>query len=247
MKSKLLIIDDTPTAATLAATLEDAGFETAIASDPSTAIRRIESESFEAILLDPMVRGRMNGFSVLSFIELDRPDLVARTFLVTALGDQTVMHTAPALMPRLFRKPVDLDSLGAAIQRLGSSDARACVKGGSRRALIAEDDAATASLLAGLMMELGYAPSCAANGREAIQQLTAGDYDILILDLMMPDVDGFALLQYIEETHPSLLARVIVSTGVPERFLASVDAKPIRGVLHKPIRLEELNRLLETA
>lgn len=247
MKSKVLIVDDTPAAATLATMAEEAGFETGIASDPSTAIKRIETESFEAILLDPMVRGRMNGFSVLSFLELDRPDLVARTFLVTALCEQTVLHTAPELMPRLFRKPVDLDSLGEAIRKLAGPGAHANVKGGKRRALIAEDDAESASLLAGLMIELGYAPSLAMNGREAIQELAADDYAILILDLMMPDVDGFALLEYIEEMHPSLLARVIVSTGVPERFLGSLDAKPIRGVLHKPVRLEELNRLLETA
>ncbi len=244
MKAKLLIVDDGPATRALAAALEAGGFKSDIAPDASTAIRSIESESYDAILLDPMIGGRMNGFSVLSFLELDRPELVDRTFLLTALGEQTVLHTAPDLLPRLFRKPVDFVALVNAIESRGSADRRPRPAISRPHALIADDDVPTATVLAGLMEELGHATTVVENGREAMHRLAGADYTTLIVDLMMPDVDGFALLKYIEETRPALLHRVIVSTGIPDRFLAFLDAKPIRGVLHKPIALGELKRLL---
>jgi len=245
MKARLLIIDDD--AQRLAAMLEAAGFAAVTASDLSTAMKLLETEAVEAIVLDPMLRGRINGFTMLSFIELDRPDLVERTFLVTALSEQTVLRTAPALMPRLFRKPLDVAGLATAIRNLGSSSASARPAVDSPRVMIIEDDEATAAATAELMAELGYSPDVAENGREAIQRLATAEYEFLIIDLVLPDVDGFSLLQYIEDIRPSLLRRVIVSTGMPNRFLTSLDTKPIRGVLHKPIRREDLGRLLKTA
>ena len=62
------------------------------------------------------------------------------------------------------------------------------------RILIAEDDKGTRRLMEDTLSDAGYEPISAADGQEALELLTRKHVDLLILDVMMPRLDGFALL-----------------------------------------------------
>lgn len=76
-----------------------------------------------------------------------------------------------------------------------------------------EDDAAIRTLLLTLLSRDGFAVDIATNGREGIDAVSAADYSLVILDLMMPKASGYDVLAQIEATNPALLSRVIVLTA----------------------------------
>ena len=67
--------------------------------------------------------------------------------------------------------------------------------------------------------------TCAGDGATAIAALANADFDAIILDLIMPDVDGFTVLERLRATKPHLLHRVIVTTAFP-RNMQSISSRP---------------------
>lgn len=79
----------------------------------------------------------------------------------------------------------------------------------------------------------------AGDGAEAIELIDADGYGVILLDLMMPRVDGFAVLEYMRAHHPAELSRTIVASAVPlEEIQRRVDV-PVR-IHTKPFDLPRL-------
>jgi PAS domain S-box-containing protein len=120
--------------------------------------------------------------------------------------------------------------------------------GGSRRkgrALVVDDEPELGRTLATLLEREGYAVEVAEGGRAALARLAAGDYDVVLSDLRMPDVDGPALYAWIEANRPALRERIAFVTGdtlgtSAARFLARVD----RPVVEKPFTRQTIRDLL---
>ena len=90
------------------------------------------------------------------------------------------------------------------------------------RILIAEDDPSTARLLCAIVKRAGYEPLIAADGVQALELLDHNQIDLLLCDVMMPRMDGFALTKAIRESGSML----------PLSRIAFVSAKPsIRGII----------------
>ena len=92
--------------------------------------------------------------------------------------------------------------------------------------------------------ELGYSVEWAQNGKEALDALATRDFDAIVLDLVMPDVDGFAVLDHFHAERAALLRRVIVMTGMPDKYLSALDASTLGGIVQKPLDVRRLERLL---
>lgn len=110
-----------------------------------------------------------------------------------------------------------------------------------RTVLIVEDDPAIQTLLAAILRRSGLQTETVSNGREALTALTSRNYDVAILDLLMPYVDGFEVLSCLESMAPHLLGRMIILSAVSpraidERHIASLAFR----VLHKPFEMEQL-------
>jgi DNA-binding NtrC family response regulator len=89
------------------------------------------------------------------------------------------------------------------------------------RILIADDDEVMAQLLGHLMQREGLTPLLAKDAAEALQLVRAGDPDVLLTDLMMPDMDGMELMRKARDLNPEL--PVILITGFAE-VRGAVDA-----------------------
>ncbi len=106
-----------------------------------------------------------------------------------------------------------------------------------KRILVIDDDETIRRLLTRALRDAGFRVSTADDGVEAIDCLRKSAYDVIVLDLAMPRVDGFAVLHYLRESDPALLRKVIVLTGQdPE----AVNGDPIFAVVRKPFDLARL-------
>jgi CheY-like chemotaxis protein len=79
--------------------------------------------------------------------------------------------------------------------------------------LVVDDDAATMGLLVAVLKHLGLKPRTAGDGREALAIIAADEPGAIILDLLMPEPDGFDVLRHLRVHAPHMLRRVIVVTA----------------------------------
>ena len=107
------------------------------------------------------------------------------------------------------------------------------------KALIVEDDEPIRSMLALIIRHHGFDVDTAEDGDAAIEAIDDNGFDVVLLDLMMPRVDGYAVLQHMDEHDPELLRHTIIATAVPERELRTVSA-PVFAIHSKPFELDRL-------
>jgi len=85
------------------------------------------------------------------------------------------------------------------------------------RALVVDDDDSIRTLLQKLVEHLDINVDTARDGEEAISMIDEDGYDVILLDLMMPHVDGFEVLTHIREKRPDLLGCTIIASAVPKQ------------------------------
>jgi DNA-binding response OmpR family regulator len=103
------------------------------------------------------------------------------------------------------------------------------------RILVVDDDPSLIVLLSRMLVRIGVPPQTAQTGKEALELLYAGHYDLLILDLMLPDIDGFEILSRIRndprfDSMPVLILSAIADPdGISKGLALGAD-----GYLTKP-------------
>ncbi len=112
------------------------------------------------------------------------------------------------------------------------------------RILYAEDDESVAALVDFRLSAEGHEVTLARDGATARTELAEGDHDVVLLDVMMPGVDGFTLVSEAARLEPR--PRIIVITAREPREAAAVaDRAGADSFLSKPFDPEELVRLVE--
>lgn len=106
--------------------------------------------------------------------------------------------------------------------------------------LIVEDDAAIRRLVTMVLEREGYHVEAASDGVEAVRKLGLADYDVIILDLMMPNLDGFTFMSTLAENDPGRLKRIIVTSAAsPAVIRERMKGAPF-DVLPKPFDISKL-------
>jgi DNA-binding NtrC family response regulator len=108
-----------------------------------------------------------------------------------------------------------------------------------KHALVVDDDAGIRVLVTRILARNGFIVDAARDGAEAIEKLLQRDYDVIALDLMMPRIDGFAVVKYLLKHHPELLGRVIVMTAFGAQALDKV-CPPVARFIEKPFDIDTL-------
>jgi len=106
--------------------------------------------------------------------------------------------------------------------------------------LVVDDDQALRGLFTTLLSRRGFSVDCVPDGQEAWEQLSRNPYSVILLDLMMPGVNGFELLERLRRDSPSLLSRIIILTGASQRSLESLDTSRVWGLIRKPFDIDNL-------
>lgn len=117
------------------------------------------------------------------------------------------------------------------------------------RILVAEDNAVNQRVIQGLLRRLGYEPVIVENGLLALEAVRQMPYDLMLLDLHMPEMDGLDAARQVvatvpEQQRPRMVA--LTASAFPEDRLACLEAG-MQDFLSKPIQLDELRRTLTEA
>ncbi|MGZ8868821.1 MAG: response regulator, partial [Thermoanaerobaculia bacterium] len=100
-----------------------------------------------------------------------------------------------------------------------------------------DDEVQIRNLVRNVRERAGFEVTAARNGCEAIELLTAGDYDVVLLDVMMPKVDGLEVVDELRKASSPILAHTYLLTAGDAKSLADL---PIRGVIAKPFDISVL-------
>jgi PAS domain S-box-containing protein len=210
----LVIDDDANQRELLTRFLERQNFGVRTAVDGKSGLALARELKPRAILLDVMMP-QMDGWSVLTHLKAD-PELCAiPVVLVTFVDDPALGESLGAA--ELIPKPVDWDRLSQVMERFrGEGDV-----------LVVDDDADTRSRLRKMLERNGWSVSEAENGQDALDKMNAAPPQIIVLDLTMPVMDGFAFLQALRSHAQHRDIPVVVLTA---RDLSPVEKQQLEGV-----------------
>lgn len=113
--------------------------------------------------------------------------------------------------------------------------------------LLADDNEATCILITALL-QTDFVVDAVTDGSEAIEKLKSRQYAAILLDLLMPGVDGYAVLDFLKENRPDLLPRVLVVTAsLSTRHMQKVKEYGVFGVIPKPFEVDVLHATVHQA
>ena len=140
--------------------------------------------------------------------------------------------------------PAGAGKLPRPLSRVRDAGADADTRGTGAVVLVVEDEAALGAAVAEALGDAGFLVDRAGDGLEALEQLRARAYDLIVCDLKMPRLDGSSLYRELEKVNPSMTRRILFVTGdvagtEAERFLEDTGCR----WLAKPFRLRDLLRV----
>jgi DNA-binding response OmpR family regulator len=111
-----------------------------------------------------------------------------------------------------------------------------------RQILIVDDDKSIRTLLRLVAERRGYSVDVAADGLEAMQLLSERRYDLAIIDLMMPRVNGYELVDGIRrfDQRPT----IVIATAMTDSLIGLLDAEIVHSIIRKPFDIEMLGALM---
>lgn len=236
----LIVDDDAMARDVLSRILASEGYKVWTASDGEEALRLAKQVRPIAITLDVLMP-KMDGWSVLARLQAD-PELRAIPVIVISITADRSLGAALGATAYL-RKPVQREEL---LRTLLQQRQKAI-----RSILIVDDDPNCRELLRRMVEEQGSTTRYASDGRQAIELLADYTPDLILLDLMMPQVDGFRLLDALKADERWQRIPVIVvtarelSTEERQRLRADADQLLSKGALGRGEFLQALRSLCE--
>jgi CheY-like chemotaxis protein len=112
------------------------------------------------------------------------------------------------------------------------------------RVLVADDDPSIRKLVCTIVRREQFDVDCVSNGARAIEILQERQYAVILLDLMMPRVSGFDVIDYLKQHPPAIKPVVLVITAYSDQTFKQVDPSIVAGVLRKPFEIAELGEIL---
>jgi DNA-binding response OmpR family regulator len=110
------------------------------------------------------------------------------------------------------------------------------------RALIVEDDPAIRRLVEKLLTRHHVAIDTANDGKQAIEQLRGTRYSVVVLDLMVPEVNGFEVIEFMKREN--MHTPVAVVSAVSQQALTKLDLDIVKLVISKPFDVDEFTRAI---
>ncbi|HRD17320.1 MAG TPA: response regulator, partial [Methanothrix soehngenii] len=114
------------------------------------------------------------------------------------------------------------------------------------RILVAEDNIINQKVIKKMLHKLGYRADVAANGLEVLVALDRQDYDVILMDIQMPEMDGLDAARKIRETRPTLPKIIAITAFAMEGDKEKCIDSGMDGYISKPVNLEELRAILRS-
>ncbi len=214
----LVIDDDRDARAILVRMLEMNGHRVVSASGAEEGLALARRLRPQAVTLDLLMPGQ-DGWQILQALKED-PTLRHTAVIIVSMLDETPLAFSLGA-DAFLSKPINRETLGGTLDRcLATAPADA-------RALVVEDDAMAREMVVRLLQSRGWQVAGAADGLQAWETLTqSAPPDILIIDLLMPGMTGFELLDRLQATPELASVPVVVLTG---RDLSAAERELLSG------------------
>jgi adenylate cyclase len=226
----VLVIDDDPAVRDLMRRyLAKEGFDVVTAADGAEGLELARQLRPALITLDVLMPG-LDGWSVLQSLK-SAPDLAAIPVVMLTILDEKNRGYALGAADYMV-KPIERDGLRAVLARYRPTAP-------ARRVLIVDDDEDARRWLRRLVEGEGWSATAVENGRAALDRLAQAPADIILLDLIMPEMDGFELAA---ELHRSAVWRDIPVIVVTAADLSEEDHRRLNGAVERVIHKSALSR-----
>ena len=202
---RVLVIDDDPNDRNwLVRTLTEAGYGVETAESGAEAIGRCQRQEFDAITLDLLLPD-VGGRDVLRTIREGGPNRETPVVVVSVIAQASAV--VGFRVDDMLAKPVRPEDLLGALERAGVAPS------GSRPIFIVDDDAQDLKLAGGILSRLGYQAVCFSTAAAALEAAKKDLPAAVVLDLLMPDIDGYEFLRRFRTTAAGRRTPVIIWTA----------------------------------
>jgi len=233
-KTNILVVDDLRSIRlTLGGILEDKGHNVVTVENGYQAIEAVRKTHFGAIFMDIKMPG-ING--VQTFREVRKIDPEAAVIMMTAYSVKDLVKEAlEEGAYTIIYKPFDIDRVVAIIYELLHEKILI---------LVVDEQFTDREALKKILEDKGYRVATANDGAEAIEMVKSRHYDIIFLDVRLPDMNGVETFERVKKIDPQ--ATVIMMTGCAEEDLVkrAVSAGAYT-CLYKPFDIEKVIALVE--
>ncbi len=218
---------------TLGGILEDKGHRVATVEDGYQAIDAVKKTHFDVIFMDIKMPG-ING--VQTFREVKKIDPRAVVIMMTAYSvEDLVREAVEEGAYAIVYKPFDIDKIVSTIEEALSQ---------KMVILVVDDQFDDRETLKVILEGKGYRVAAASDGSEAIKMVRGGHYDIIFLEVRLPDMNGVETFERVKAIDPS--AVVIMMTGYTEEELVKrAISSGAYTCIHKPFDMEKVIGLVE--
>lgn len=229
----IAIIDDDPGIVRLMKMyLEDEGFRVITAENATTGLESVRKFQPDAIVLDVLLPDQ-NGLNLLEVLKAS-PDTAKIPVLILSILKDKMKGLSLGAADYLV-KPVGHTLLKASLQKILGQN------GHPKTILIVDDEEDTLNLLRQRLKEEGFRTIEANNGREAIEKAMENSPDLILLDIMMPEVTGWDVMEQLQQQEGTASIPVVVLSAVGS------EADKLRGYrlgiknyLTKPVEIRDL-------
>lgn len=259
---KILIVDDSANyLRVIKSQMEQWGLKPYIAHSGKEALDQLSSNADISLVITDKLMPEMDGIDLAKNIKAFSPDLPI--ILLSAVGDEN-RSKYPHLFTSTLTKPVKENQLYTTLQ-VALKEGKASLQSEEKKTgsfvlsedfaddyplsiLLAEDNLINQKLALKILSKLGYTADVANNGVEAVGMVQEKQYDIILMDVLMPEMDGLeatAVIRSGGQPQPQIVA--MTANAMPEDREICLSAG-MDNYISKPIKLEELvNILKETA
>ncbi len=220
-ETTVLVIEDDPSAVRLLRTyLEAEGYHVEVATDGESGIAAARAYAPGAIILDVLLPG-IDGWEVLRRLKADRDLRDVPVMVATVVDERNVAMSLGAV--DYFLKPVRPDAL---LARLATYTLTTKVKERNIRVLVIDDDPTALDLVANALRPEGFEVVTAGSGIEGLALARERAPDLVICDLVMPDMDGFEVVDRLADSDMPRDVPILILTG---QELGAEDRERLNG------------------
>lgn len=235
-EKKILIVDDNiDFCRNITDILEMKGYRVTSVHDGFRALETLQADEFDAVLMD-IKMPLMDGVETFRRLKKIRPGMVV--IMITAFAVEDLIKEALREGAfGTFHKPIDFEKLLSTVEN--SFEEGALI-------MVVDDDRALCSNIHDVLGTKGYRIRIAEDGERALQLAMENKYDIMLLDMKLPAMNGFQTFLNIMDIRPNIVT--ILITGYPDEMKEFSEQAIKRNAivcLEKPLDMNNLLKLLE--
>lgn len=217
LTANILLVDDDELNCELLKRRLEADHHTVTAlTTGNKALELIKDNKFDLVLLDIMLPD-INGVDVLEKIKQDPVNDGLHVMMVTANGDrEMVLKCLDEGATDYLVKPFSMQVVKARLQRILLNTTTATIDYKNTKILLVDDQELNRDVLAHRLNKSGYKITSVTNGQEALTLLKNNSFDLILLDIMMPDISGIEVLKELRSMDLHKNSPVIMITALDD-------------------------------